>query len=54
MLEKLREFLTYEQYATPSMVEDNDQGEYATALRRQIGEAWEMVRDHLDAQKTPS
>jgi len=51
MLEKLREFLTYEQHITPQMVDAEDQSEHRLALQRQIGEAWEMVRDHLTAQE---
>lgn len=49
MLEKLREYLTYEQYVTPEMVDAEDQKPYRQALQDQISKAWVMVRDHLEA-----
>jgi len=47
MLNKLREYLAYEQDVTPEMVDAEDQSAYRLALQRQIGTAWEMASDHL-------
>jgi hypothetical protein len=45
MLKRLEEFLTYEQGVTPGMTP----AKHRDALAEQIGNAWQMVRDHLEA-----
>lgn len=43
MLQRLREYLTYEQGVTPDMTP----AKHRDALAEQVGKAWEMVNEHL-------